>query len=135
MHGAEHERFDDMASGYFEKPPSRARPLIGFKAPQALKDKLDAIVLLWQIRAEVDAAHQLATKKFKDPEERKKLEEKLAAEIKAIDFTYVCTRVLGVASDEALGETLKQIGFDHVPSTDDEWTQAKTAFLKNAKSR
>lgn len=135
MHGEANGSLNDMASGYFEKPPSRARPLIGFKAPQALKDRLDALELLWQLRARVEGAQKIATTKFKDAAEKTKAEEKLDAEIRAIDFTHVCNRLMNLASEEAISEILKQIGFEHVPASTDEWAQAETAFLKTAKAR
>lgn len=133
MQDVEHEQINDMASGYYEKPPSRARPLIGFKAPQELKDKIEAIETLWTIRAQVEGEIRLAA--IKDPAARKVAEEKLEAEIKAIDFTHVCNRLMKLASEEALSEQLAQLGFDHVPSTDEEWTQIRSAFTKNAKTR
>ncbi len=135
MHDAANEQSnDEMARDYFKKPPSRARPLIGFKAPQALKDKLDAQLRLWQIRERVEADHKIATTKFKDAAEKQKLVDELEEGIKRIDFTYVCFRLMDLASDESLSESLKEVGFDHVPANEDEWSEIRATFLKNAKS-
>lgn len=135
MHAADHESFDGMATDYFQKPDPRARALIGFKAPQALKDKILGLLVMWKIRAEVEGELALASTKFKSTEEREKAEEAHRAMLKAMDFSYACNRLMNVATDEALAEALNQIGFESPPGTDAELEKAKAAFLKLAKSR
>jgi hypothetical protein len=133
VHGSNHGSIDEMANGYFQKPDARPRPLFSFRASQALRDKIDALQELWKIRAEVEGAAAVAAATA--GKERESAEKDLAHQVDAIDFTYVCARLMSLAADEALSETLKQVGLDAPPANEEELAKVKAAFLKTSKSR
>lgn len=135
MHGAEHGSFFGMAQDYFKKPDPRARAYIGFKAPHALREMVEGILQLWKIRAEVEGELELNSTKFETAKAKEEAWAAHRAMLKAMDFSYACNRLLGVAGDEALAEALKQIGFETPPQTDAEIERARAAFLKLAKAR
>lgn len=107
---------------YFQ-PPDKARVLLGFKVPATLRESLDALVKLWQLRQRLEKSRSIA----KDEPKRAKM---IQAAVDEIDLTYVCNRLLAVGLDGAWGQLLDAAGLERVPATEEEWEQLERHMVE-----
>lgn len=98
-----------VGSGYYRRPKKEgSRVALNFKVSVALKASLQAVMKLWQLRAELEGA-------TKD-------------EVKDIDLTFVCNQLLEVGVDGAWEEVGAEAGLSGAPKNDAEWAKLRLAL-------
>lgn len=114
----------DSVTDYLDLPEKRV-PL-NFRVPASLKRDLQAIMDTWQWMAEARADAEAEASKKPDAEAK-------ARDVKDVDLTFVCERLLRIGLEGAWAQMGQRAGLEGMPSSPSEWDRLRKSIVKRAK--